>query len=149
MEGKADPSPGVFWRIFNFPLTRLVLLYCALLYVYVSGFQFLTALAHGPLRSLGASAVIVANLLFVYASFVRFVERRPVRELALPRMGRETCMGVLLGAGLYTSCVLVAMALGLCRIEGLNDWKILLPTLWMAPLAPVFEELVFRPAASA
>lgn len=38
------------------------------------------------------------------------------------------------------------MVLGLYRIEGMNPVSVLLPTLWAAPLAPVFEELVFRGA---
>jgi len=50
----------------------------------------------------------------------------------------------LLGFGLYTLCVLIAIALGLYRIEGFNGWQGVLRSLWVIPLAPVFEELLFR-----
>jgi hypothetical protein len=35
---------------------------------------------------------------------------------------------LLLGFGLMTLCFLIAMALGICRIDGLDSWHILLST---------------------
>jgi hypothetical protein len=122
----------------------MLLLSASLFYAYVSGYQFLTALTKTPMQSLAASALIVVNLLYVYASLVYIVERRPVSELALRRMGRDLGIGLLLGFGLFTTCVLIAIALGLYRIEGFNGWQVLLSGLWAAPLPPVFEELLFR-----
>jgi membrane protease YdiL (CAAX protease family) len=50
----------------------------------------------------------------------------------------------LLGAGLYTTCVLVLIALGMYRIEGLNPWTFVIPAVAMALKSGVFEELLFR-----
>jgi uncharacterized protein len=144
---RPDSKNRLFLRILRFPLTRMLLLSCGLLYAYMSGYQFLANYAKTPVQLLAASAVMVASLFYMYASLVYLVERRPVSELALPRLGRELGIGLLLGFSLYVTCVLIAMALGLYRIEGVNSWQILLPSLWAAPLAPVFEELLFRGVA--
>ncbi|MBI4783010.1 MAG: CPBP family intramembrane metalloprotease [Oscillatoriophycideae cyanobacterium NC_groundwater_1537_Pr4_S-0.65um_50_18] len=140
---RTDSEPALFLRVLRFPLTRLLLFIFGLLYVYVSGAQFL-GLFPNPMPRLAASIVVAANLLFMYVSIVYLVERRSVSELALPRRGRELGIGLLLGFGLYTTCVVMAIALGLYRIEGFNGWQVVLPSLWLIPLAPVFEELLFR-----
>jgi uncharacterized protein len=142
---RTDSKPSLFLRVLHFPLTRLLLFIFGLFYVYVSGAQFL-GLFPNPMPRLAASIVVAANLLFMYVSIVYLVERRPVSELALPRKARELGIGLLLGFGLYTTCVVIAIALGLYRIEGFNGWQSLLPSLWVTPLAPVFEELLFRGA---
>lgn len=144
MDTRINSKNRLFLRILRFPLTRIVLLACSLYYMYASGFQFLVALTKTPMQSLVASAVIVASMLYVYASLVYFVERRSVSELALPRLSHELGIGLLIGFGLVTTCFLIAMVFGLYRIEGVNNWEILLPKLWAAPLPPVFEELLFR-----
>ena len=46
-------------------------------------------------------------------------------ELALPGMGRELGIGLLIGAGLYTACILMVM--GIYRIDWLNPVSYLLP----------------------
>ncbi|XGV97881.1 MAG: lysostaphin resistance A-like protein [Leptolyngbya sp. BL-A-14] len=140
---QTDSKPSLFLRVLRFPLTRLLLFTFALFYVYVSGAKFLEPFTN-PMQRLAGSTAVAANLLFVYVSLVYLVERRSVSELALPRKGRELGFGVLLGFGLYTLCVLIAIALGLYRIEGFNGWQVVLRSLWLIPLAPVFEELLFR-----
>ena len=82
--------------------------------------------------------------LAVYAAFVKFVERRPVSELALSMMGRELGIGMLAGAGLYTVCVLLLITLGVYRIEGMNPFALMLPSVAMALSSGVFEELLHR-----
>lgn len=54
----------------------------------------------------------------VYRAHAFFIERRPVSELALPGMGRELGIGLLVGAGLYAACELILMAMGYYRIIG-------------------------------
>lgn len=80
----------------------------------------------------------------VYLGYGHFIERRAVSELAVPGMGRELGMGLLIGAGLYTGCVLVLVAMGIERIEGLNPWSFMIPAIAMALGSGVFEELLFR-----
>lgn len=133
----------LFLRILRFPLTSVLLLYIALQYAHLSGIVFMQTVAQGLVLPLALGVLIVANLLLVYVSYARFVEHRPIRELALPGMACELSIGLLLGFGLYSLCVAIAMALGLYRIEGLDSWANLFPS-GAALSVPVFEELVFR-----
>jgi len=122
----------------------MALLYVTLAYLYLSGFFFRGAFTHGPLQALAATVVAGAMMLTLYANVVVFIERRTVTELTLPPMGRELGLGLLLGFGLYSVCMLILMALGNYRIDGLHDWHILLTGMSAALATGVFEELVFR-----
>jgi membrane protease YdiL (CAAX protease family) len=59
-------------------------------------------------------------------------------------MARELGLGVLMGFGLYSACVLILMALGNYRIDGLQDWHVLLTGLATALATGIYEELWFR-----
>jgi membrane protease YdiL (CAAX protease family) len=144
MNATTDPQRGLLLRILRFPLTRLALLYALLSYQYLAGYFFRTSMTHGSLQAVAATLMMAVLLLGSYAVFVWLVERRPASELALPRMGRELGLGVLLGAGLYTAVVLVLIVLGVYRIEGLNDWRVLPTGIAVAISAGVYEELLFR-----
>ena len=143
MDTGSRSTPGLLLRTLRFPLVSVPLLYCVLLYVHLSGILFMQQLAHGPVQLLAVGVPIVANLLLVYVSFAYFVERRPIRELALPGMAREFGIGLLLGFGLYTASVLIAMAVGIYRIDGFDSWQNAVPT-GAALSVPVFQGLAFR-----
>jgi membrane protease YdiL (CAAX protease family) len=143
MGTRTDSRLNLLLRILRFPLASMLVLYFSLYYVNASGVIFMVTTAHGPVQPLVVGVLTVANMLLVYLSFAYFVERRPVSELALPRMGRELGIGLLLGFGLMTTCVLIAMALGIYRIDGLDSWHNLLPT-GVALSLPFYEEMVFR-----
>lgn len=146
MASEADPTDGAPWwrRVLGSPPVVLAILYVALTYLYLSGFFFRASFTQGPVQGAAASVVSGIMMLAIYASIVRAAENRPVDELALGPAAREIGLGLLLGFGLYTACILVLMALGIYRLEGLNAWSVLLPGL-AAPIATgVFEELVFR-----
>ncbi len=115
-----------------------------LFYLYLSGHMFRAAVAKGPMADLAVVVWMVALTLAVYVGFVRVVEGRPASELALPGMGRELGIGLLLGAGLYTVCVLILMVLGVYRIDGFNSWQIPLGLLWFGLSSGFFEEMLFR-----
>ena len=144
MNTDLDSRPSLWRRILHFAPTRMALLYLALTYLYLSGFFFRTSFTHGPLQALAATVMAGAMMLIVYASLVVYIERRTVSELALPPMARELGLGLLLGFGLYSVCVLILMGLGNYRIVGLHEWHILLTGMATALATGVFEELVFR-----
>jgi uncharacterized protein len=146
MSMSADRSPALRLRLVRFPLTRLILLGGSMFLMMGISSGFRETFSGAPLKSAAAAAGMAALALAVYVGFVRFVERRPVNELSLPGMGRELGIGLLVGASLYTLCVLILMALGVYRIEGLNPWFYALPAVAMALSSGVFEELVFRGA---
>lgn len=128
----------------RFPLIRVPAL-GALLFVGMgisNGFMFVYA--DRPMLALILVLMMVALALVVYAGFVKFVEDRPVTELALPRMGSELGMGLALGLGLYSLCILVLSILGLYQIEGLNPGVFILPMIPMAISSGFIEELIYR-----
>ncbi len=131
-------------RILQFAPTRMALIYLALTYLYLSGFFFRTSFAHSPLQALAATLMAGAMMVIVYAGLVFYIERRTVQELALPPLARELGLGLLLGFALYSTCVLILMALGNYRVDGLQDWHILLSGMAAALATGFFEELVFR-----
>jgi uncharacterized protein len=96
----------------------------------------------------GLGALITIGLglvaMLIYRAYARFVERREATELSLSGAGRDWAIGALIGAGLYTACVLILMLLGIYRIEGMNPVSFLIPAIAMAVKSGIFEELVFR-----
>ncbi len=139
-----QPKPSLLLRIAQFPLTRLVVLGAGLYFLLGVKNGFRAQFASAPWLALAAVAAMSALGLAVYAAFVRFVERRAVSELSLPGMGRELGLGLLVGAVLYSLCVLILMLLGNYQIIGLNPWSFMLPAVSMALGSGVFEELVYR-----
>lgn len=140
------PHTGLLMRLLHFAPLRIGLFYLTLAYLYLSGFFFRISFTHGPLQALAATVMAGAMMLIVYAGYVVYIERRTVTELALPPMARELGLGLALGFGLYTVCVVILMGLGSYRIVGLHDWHILLTGMATALATGVFEELVFRGA---
>lgn len=146
MNELSTTPPGWPLRVLQFPLIRLVLLGGGVYVLLGVKNGFAVKLAGSPWLALAALAGMALLAMLVYAGFVRFVERRPVSELSPRGLGRELGAGLLMGAGLYTLCVLVLMLLGGYRIDGLNPWHFMLPAVAMALGSGVFEELVFRGA---
>jgi membrane protease YdiL (CAAX protease family) len=157
MNIRTDSRFRLFMGILRNPFVSILVLYNLLLYLQSSGYVFMFSkdvasdpgmpllLPSGQLVPLVTGAFIIANLLLVYLSYAYFVERRSVSELALPALGRELGIGLLLGFGLFTTCVLIAMAFGLFRIEGINSWQNLVTGVtWVTVVTPFTEELVFR-----
>lgn len=140
----AQSGHSVVLRVLRFPLVRLVLLGVPLLWLMAVSNGFLERFAASTPKSVLAVAAMAAMALAVYVGYARWIERRSVAELALPGMGRELGIGLLLGVALYVACVLVLMGFGVYRIEGLNPWVFVLHAVAMALSSGIFEELLFR-----
>lgn len=136
--------PGLLRRILQAPPARIVVL--GFLLVYLMALNGDNALSYGsePFKLLMHIISVAIAGIAVYVGYARFIEQRTVSELALPGMGRELGIGMLVGFGLYTACVLILMAMGIYRIEGINPVSFLLPAVAMAVTSGVFEELLFR-----
>jgi membrane protease YdiL (CAAX protease family) len=106
--------------------------------------NFMGQAAANPLVQIAVVAGWCAVGFAVYSWFVRLVERRPVTELALPGMGKELGIGLLIGFGLYAASVLVLMMMGIYKIQGFNPASFMLLSVAMALTSAVFEELLFR-----
>jgi membrane protease YdiL (CAAX protease family) len=104
----------------------------------------MTSYVNQPVKSIQHIVALAIAGVAVYRAYAHFIEKRPVTELALPGMGRELGVGMLIGAGLYAVCELILMAMGFYRIQGLNPLSYMLPAIAMALSSGVFEELLFR-----
>lgn len=131
-------------RIAQFPLLRLVVFGTVMFYMLGYSNNFIGETAGNPLLQIAVVIGWAAVGLAVYTALVRLIERRPVTELALPGMGRELGIGLLIGAGLYTACILILMAFGIYKVEGLNPVSYLLPAIALPLSSGIFEELLFR-----
>jgi uncharacterized protein len=131
-------------RIVQFPLMRIVVLGGILFYLmgWTEGRiqHFKDSPGLGALITIGLGLVAI----MIYRAYARFVERREATELSLYGAGRDWAIGALIGAGLYTACVLILMLLGIYKIEGTNPVSFLIPAIAMAVKSGIFEELVFR-----
>jgi membrane protease YdiL (CAAX protease family) len=145
MDNAISKTP-LWLRILQFPPIRLLLLGAPLLSMMALSNGFMAELAATPLKAIAVTIVLAGLGFAFYAGFVRFIERRPVREFALSQLPRELGIGLLIGAGLYTCSVLVLMILGVYRIEGLNPISFMIPAIALALSSGVFEELLFRGA---
>lgn len=143
MNGVTARKP-MWLRIAQIPPLRLAVFGAVMFYMLGYSNKFIGETAGNPLLQIavviGWSAVGFA----VYIGFVRLIERRPVSELALPGMGRELGIGLLVGAGLYSACILILVVMGIYTIEGLNPVSYLLPALALPLSSGIFEELLFR-----
>lgn len=144
MNASFEAKPALWLRILQAPLTRLILLGGPVFYMMGLSNGFMACFKGDSLKSIAAVVGMATAALVLYAGYALIIERRPVSELSLSGAGREWGVGALIGAGLYTACVLVLMALGMYRIEGLNPWTFMIPAVAMALSSGMFEELIFR-----
>ncbi len=140
----AIPVKPLWLRILQFPLTRIIVLGGILFYMMAFNNGFLEKLKGQTLPSVAITIGMGLLAMAIYVAYGRLIERREVRELSLPGMGREWATGALIGAGLYAACALILIVLGMYRIEGLNPWTFLIPAIASALSAGIFEELFFR-----
>lgn len=144
MSTSYQAKPALWLRALRFPATRLVVLGFAILFMMALSDLLMARFKDDALKSIAAATCMVIAALAIYLGWARFIERRPASELSLPGAGGELGLGLAIGAGLYTACVVVLMALGMYRIDGLNPWTFVIPAVAMALKSGVFEELLFR-----
>ncbi len=140
----ANPAAGLARRVLRSPPARLLLLGSMLLMLMALNGDVMGSYANEPRKAVMHVIALAIAGFAVYVAYGHFVEQRAIAELALPGMGRELGVGLLIGAGLYTACELILMALGIYRIEGLNPLSYLVPAISMAISSSIFEELLFR-----
>lgn len=137
-------ADSLLLRILAFPPVLLAIMYYGLSYSYLAGFFHRTVFAKAPGAALLSGVMCAATMIAVYAVMVIFIERRRATELEIGPGAKELPLGLILGFGLYTACILVLMAMGIFQINGSNA-AVLLVVTFAGPLCTgVFEELFFR-----
>lgn len=140
-----DTTEKPIWlQILQFPPVRLLLLGVPLFYCIGFSNLFMSENKGQTVPATIAALAMIALALGIYFAFARWIERREVSELALPGMVKEIGIGLLVGAGLYTGCMLILWALGMFRIDGFNPVSFLIPAIASTISAGFLEELLFR-----
>jgi len=138
--------PGRLWAVLQFPLTRFLLAFIAV-FLWIGAVQFGVKLAGvAPQSPLGAmvALIIAIGVLVIYTSYVRLLERRPLVELAGAGAQRLAARGILLGAALFCSTMLVLKLLGAWDYTGVAPLSALAYPLVGAVFAGIVEETVVR-----
>jgi membrane protease YdiL (CAAX protease family) len=136
---------STFWRrVLAFPLVQIIvaILFIAIPFAVVST-PFNLFVTDKPLRRVGA-VLLTAVVLGAYWLYVRVVEKRDVAELSGRRAVRELCLGLALGALLFSVTVAILGALGIYQTTGNNGWLIMLGSVPAFVLSGVLEEVIIR-----
>lgn len=145
MQEPAPKSP-VWLRALQFPPVRLLLLGGPLFLCIAFSNQFMSENKGATLPSTVAVVAMIALAMSIYFGIARWVERREVTELALPAMAKEMGIGLSIGTGLYTGCMLILWIMGIYRMDGLNPVSFMIPAIASALSSGFLEELLFRGA---
>jgi len=140
----SSAPPDLVRRILRSPPARVLVLGFILVMMMGLNTDVTTSYAAEPAKAAQHIVSLAIAGFAVYLGFAHFIEQRAVSELSLPGMGKQFGAGLLIGAGLYTTCELILMGLGIYRIDGLNPLSYMLPAIAMALSSSVFEELLFR-----
>lgn len=126
------------------PLCRMMvaLAWVALPAMLVS--QLSQAYVSGPGGKALSALAIAVLILYVFARYVRVIERRAPAELAGRRAGAELLGGAALGAAVFALAIGVLAALGVFTIAGSRSLMLLLAAVPGAMMVAVFEEIMFR-----
>jgi membrane protease YdiL (CAAX protease family) len=143
---ETTPTTPVWLRVLQFPPVKLLLLGGMLFYCIGFSNLFMSENKGQTLPATIAAVAMIALAMVIYFGFARWVERREVSELALPNMAKEMGIGILVGSGLYTGCMLILMVMGIYRMDGLNPVSFLVPAIASALSSGFLEELLFRGA---
>jgi hypothetical protein len=146
MDSKRSAPDSKFWRFLRHPLTRIVIATVAIATV-IGGLQFAALAAHiDPYSTLGAgiAVLIIVATLATYIAYVRFIERRPVIELATHKAGAEFAVGALIGAAMFGFTMLVLWFARCVEVTAGGGWRAAAFPLLGALIAGVTEEVLVR-----
>jgi uncharacterized protein len=144
-----NPTPGKLRLFFAHPGVLLILGFILTSFAYGLS-QGLTDMPNDLKNGIATPWVILkaiigaVALVFVYWLFVRFIERKPFTDFALPGAVKEAGLGLLIGALLFSTIVGVIALFGSYAVTGTNDPSVLIPVFAMSLSAGVGEEIMLR-----
>jgi uncharacterized protein len=147
MNSKSDhrsPARTIWRRVLTFPIVRMIvaILFIAIPFAVVST-PINLFVTERSLRRVGA-VMLAAVVLAAYAAYVRVVERRAVAELSGNRAMSELCLGLALGALLFSVTIAILALAGVYHVTGSNGWQPMLAILPASILSGVLEEVLIR-----
>ncbi len=138
----------VFDRIVTHPVFLMVVAVIVILLIVSTGGAIFQIFLPKPGRSdfvdLLATILGVCSFVFSYWLFVRFIERKPFSDFALPGSAKEWLFGAAVGTIVMAATIGIIAALGGYRITGYNDAHVLTAVLSMALVSGIPEEILFR-----
>lgn len=138
--------PGKLWAFLQFPLTRFLLAFIAI-FLWIGGVQVGAKLAGvAPQSPLGAmiGILIAVGTVVVYVFYVKLLERREAVELSAKGAQRHAARGILTGAALFCTTMLVLKLLGAWSYTGTYPLSALAFPFAGALFAGLVEETVVR-----
>jgi membrane protease YdiL (CAAX protease family) len=139
---------GILKRIVSHPALLLVVGFFLIAFSMAVPQIIGGMLSPGPGRSdiadLMISIAATACVILVYWLFVRFIDRKPNRDLELKGAAGEWGIGVGLGAGAMALTIGVIALLGGYRVTGHNGPEVLVGILSMALVSGITEEILLR-----
>ncbi|TDW50069.1 hypothetical protein EV144_102503 [Flavobacterium sp. 270] len=136
-------------KIFNFPLTKIILsLIVCLAFVNIGQALFGKLLLQTPLdkdfRNLIKGIIVSALALGSYILFFKYYEKRDVTEFSLNRIARNLIIGTLIGAVLQSLTILVIYLAGGYTILAVNPVSFIIIPLTLSFTAAIIEEILVR-----
>lgn len=136
-------------KIFNFPLTKIILALIVTMALVIIGQQIigkllgLTALDRNY-RNLIKGILVSVLALTGYIFFFKYYEKRKVTELATNGLAKNLIIGILIGVVLQSLTILVIYATGSFNIVAVNPVSFIIIPLTVAFTAAILEEILIR-----
>lgn len=136
-------------KIFNFPLTKIILALIVTMALVIIGQQIiskllgLTALDRNY-RNLIKGILVSVLALTGYILFFKYYEKRKVTELATNGLAKNLSIGILIGVILQSMTILVIYATGAFTIVAVNPVSFIIIPLTVAFTAAILEEILIR-----
>jgi membrane protease YdiL (CAAX protease family) len=135
---------STLWKFALLPILRLIL---ALFFVLlpVGLIQIVVQSVSPPDFGLTVfTCLAVPTAFLAYWGYARWIEKRNATEIAPSGAPSEFGLGLLTGAGLFTTAIGIIWILGYYRVTGLNPWSVLIDSLTLSVLSGFLEELITR-----
>jgi membrane protease YdiL (CAAX protease family) len=144
-----DPKPGLMKRIIQFPVTRIIL---GMLFVLVPVItinqifkQIITDAEKPSTPWLVLMFVLMTPVCILsYYSYVRWIEKRRLKELAPGGALKELGIGCVVGFALMTTIMLILWVSGYYHIVAVSSIVVLLLPFFEAVFTGFLEEIWFR-----
>lgn len=136
-------------KIFNFPLTKIILALIVTMALVIIGQQIigkllgLTALDRNY-RNLIKGICVSVLALTGYILFFKYYEKRKVTELATNGLAKNLSIGILIGVVLQSLTILVIYVSGSFNIFAVNPVSFIIIPLTVAFTAAILEEILIR-----
>lgn len=132
-------------RFLQWPLIRILIAICFVMVPFVLLQVFLQKLPiDKSLKQIWPALLSVACCYGMYRVYVRVVEQRTASEFAGRYAARETSLGFIGGALLFSATLGALYAAGAYRVTAITTWTVMIAPLLSMVVVGFLEEILFR-----